>query len=78
MYELGQGFTLANPLEKVDIENDSTPSPAFVNKDLKSDFREKMVGLLREFVGCFAWSYIEMTGLRRELVEHRLPNKPVF
>jgi hypothetical protein len=37
-----------------------------------------MVGLLREFVGCFTWSYIEMTDLSRELVEHRLPNKPGF
>jgi hypothetical protein len=41
LYKLGQGFTLANALEKVDIENDSTPSPAFVNKNLKSDSREK-------------------------------------
>jgi hypothetical protein len=33
---------------------------------------------LNEFVDCFAWEYTEMSGLSRELVEHRLPIKPGF
>jgi hypothetical protein len=37
-----------------------------------------MIRLLREFADCFAWSYTKMLGLSRELVEHRLPIKPVF
>jgi hypothetical protein len=30
---LGQGFTLADPLEEVDIGDGSTPRPTFVNKN---------------------------------------------
>jgi hypothetical protein len=37
-----------------------------------------MIGLLHEYIDCFAWSNTEMPGLRRELVEHRLPIKPRF
>ena len=32
--------------------------------------------MLREFKDYFAWAYDEMSSLRRELVEHRLPLKP--
>ena len=35
--KLGQGFTLADPLEKVDIGNSSIPRPTFVNADLSDD-----------------------------------------
>jgi hypothetical protein len=37
-----------------------------------------MIGLLKEYSDCFTWSYTEMLGLSRELVEHRLPIKPCF
>ena len=37
-----------------------------------------LIGLLKEFVDCFAWEYHEMPGLSRELVEHRLPIKAGF
>jgi hypothetical protein len=36
-----------------------------------------MIRLLKEYFDCFAWSYNEMPGLNRELVEHRLPIKLV-
>jgi hypothetical protein len=39
MDNLGQGFTLVDPLEKVDIGYGSTPKLTFVNKNLKSDCR---------------------------------------
>jgi len=35
--KLGQGFTLADPLEKVDIGDGSIPRPTFVNADLSDD-----------------------------------------
>jgi hypothetical protein len=34
-----------------------------------------MIVLLKEYQGCFAWDYIEMPGLDRSIVEHRLPLK---
>jgi hypothetical protein len=31
-----------------------------------------------EYVDCFAWSYSEISGLSRKLVDHRLPIKDGF
>ena len=33
---------------------------------------------MKEFNDCFAWDYIDMPGLDREVVGHRLPIKPEF
>jgi hypothetical protein len=76
--KLGQGFTSADPLEEVDIGNGAVPRPTFVNKNLNVDCKAKLIELLREYVDRFAWSYSEMLGLSRELVEHRLSIKDGF
>jgi hypothetical protein len=76
--KLGQGFTLADPLEEIDIGNGKTPRPTFVNKTLETDPRNEMIGLLKEYSDCFAWNYTEMPGLSREIIEHRLPIKSSF
>jgi hypothetical protein len=65
-------------LEEVDIGDGNTPRPSFVNKNLKSNSRNKMIELLLEYSDYFSWSYNEMTGLCRELVEHQLHIKPDF
>ena len=70
--KLGQGFTSADPLEKVDIGDGSIPRPSFVNTDLSDDCKADLIKLLKEYVDCFAWEYSEMPGLSRDLVEHRL------
>jgi hypothetical protein len=49
-----------------------------VNKTLETDPRNEMIGLLKEYSDCFAWNYTEMSGLSREIVEHRLPIKSCF
>jgi hypothetical protein len=49
-----------------------------VNKTLEADLRDEMIGLLKECSDCFAWSYTEMSGLSREIVEHWLPIKSDF
>jgi hypothetical protein len=74
--KLGQGFTSVDLLEEIDIGKGKSPRTTFVNKTLETDPRNEMIGLLKEYSNCFAWSYTEMLGLSRELVEHRLPNKP--
>jgi hypothetical protein len=68
--KLGHGFTSANPLEEVDIGNVAVPRPIFVNKNLDANYKAKLMENLKEYVDCFAWSYSEMPGLSRELVEH--------
>jgi hypothetical protein len=76
--KLGQRFTSADPLEEIDIGNDKIPRPTFVNKTLETDPRDEMIGLLKEYSDFFAWNYTEMSGLSREIVEHRLPIKSGF
>lgn len=76
--KLGLGFTSADPLEEVDIGDGTKPRPTFVNKNMRADYKVKIIELLKEYVDCFAWEYHEMPGLSRELVEHRLPIKPGF
>jgi hypothetical protein len=49
-----------------------------VNKTLETDPRNEIIGLLKEYSDCFAWNYIEMLGLSRKIVEHRLPIKSGF
>jgi hypothetical protein len=78
LHKLRQGFTSANPLEEIDIEDGKIPRPTFVNKTLETDPRNGMISLLKEYSDCFAWNYTEMPGLSREIVEHRLPIKSGF
>jgi hypothetical protein len=76
--KLGQGFSLADPLEEIDIGDGIPPRPTFVNKNMSLDHNDAIIKLLRDYVHCFTWNYREMPSLSRELVEHRLPIKSGF
>jgi hypothetical protein len=76
--KLGQGFLLADPLEKIDIGDGITPQWTFVNRNMSLEHKDAIVKLLRNYVNCFTWIYYEMPGLSRGLVEHRLPIKSSF
>ena len=78
MDKLGQDFTSANPLEKVDLGDGTIPRTTFVNKNLSAEFKADLIKLLKEYIDCFAWEYSEMPGLSRDLVEHRLPINASF
>jgi hypothetical protein len=65
-------------LEEIDIGDGKTSRPTFVNKTLEANPRDEMIGLLKGYPSCFPWNYIEMPGLSREIVEHRLPIKSKF
>jgi hypothetical protein len=52
--KLGQGFTSADPLEEVDIGDGTKPRPTFVNKNMRADYKVKVIELLKECVDCFA------------------------
>ena len=71
-------YLSADPLEVVDIGDGSVPRPTFVNKNLKADYKAKVIELLKVSVDCFSWDYHDMLGFRRELVEYRLPIKSGF
>ena len=45
--KLGQGFTSADPLEKVDIGDGSIPRPTFVNANLSDDCKVDLIKLLK-------------------------------
>jgi hypothetical protein len=76
--KLEYGFTSADELEEVDIGPGDKPQPTFISKKLSPCLREPMIALLKEYVDCFAWDYMEMPGLDRSIVEHRLPLKKGF
>jgi hypothetical protein len=61
--KLGQGFTSADPLKQVDIGDGFVPHPTFINQNLEADYKFELIVLLKEYVDCFAWNYIEMPGL---------------
>jgi len=72
----GQGFMSVDDLDEIDIGPGDRPRPTFISKNLSSEFRTKLIELLKEFRDYFAWEYYEMPGLSRSIVEHRLPIKP--
>ena len=45
--KLGQGFTSADPLEKVDIGDGTIARPTFVNKNLSAEYKADLVNLLK-------------------------------
>jgi hypothetical protein len=76
--KLGYRFTSADELEEIDIGPGDKLQPTFISKKLNPELRELMIVPLKEYADCFAWDYIEMPGLDRSIVEHRLPLKPGF
>ena len=74
--KLGQGFTLADELEEIDIGPRDRPRPTYISAKLDPEYKRELIDLLKEFKDCFAWEYYEMPSLDRSIVEHRLPIKP--
>jgi hypothetical protein len=68
----------ADKLEEIDIGDGDKPRPTFISANLDSSFRKGLIKLLKEYKDCFAWDYLEMPGLDRSIVEHRLPINPGF
>jgi hypothetical protein len=61
--KLGQGFSLATPLEEIDIGDGITPRLTFVNKNMSLEHKDAIIKSLRDYVDCFSWNYCEMPGL---------------
>src|ERR1044072_4389736 len=65
-----------DPLEEVDLGYGEIRRPTYISAKIDPSLKNEMVCLLKEFKDCFAWDYNEMSGLSRDLVEHRLPIRP--
>ena len=69
---------VTDPLDEINLGSLEEPRVTYVSSLLQGDLKEQIIHTLKEFKDCFAWSYEEMPGLKRDLVEHRLPIKPEF
>ncbi|XP_059669124.1 uncharacterized protein LOC132314258 [Cornus florida] len=67
-----------DPLLKINVGTKKDNRPLFVSALFEPKFQADLIKLLNEYKDYFAWSYEEMPGLSRKLVEHRLPIKKDF
>ncbi|KAM1885067.1 hypothetical protein ACFX14_037794 [Malus domestica] len=61
-----------DPLEEINVGTTDDLRPLFISAWLPHSMKIELCKLLNEFNDCFAWSYHEMPGLDRTLVEHEL------
>jgi hypothetical protein len=61
-----------DPLEEVDLGDDSVKRPTYVSAKIPKEFKDQIVELLKEYKYCFAWDYNEMPDLNRNVVELKL------
>ena len=61
-----------DPLEEINVGTADDPRPLFISALLPHSTKFELCKLLNEFKDCFAWSYHEMPGLDRTLVQHEL------
>ncbi|XP_050211611.1 uncharacterized protein LOC126661789 [Mercurialis annua] len=65
-------------LLEVNLGSDTSSKPIYISANLDVIFRDELITLLREYKDCFAWSYAEIPGLDKSIVEHKLPLKDGF
>ncbi|RDY03821.1 hypothetical protein CR513_12550, partial [Mucuna pruriens] len=63
-------------LESVSLQEETEGREFRIGKQLPPASRAKLLELLKEYTDIFAWSYQDMPGLDRQIVEHRLPLLP--
>jgi hypothetical protein len=61
--KLGQGFSLADTLEEIDIGDGIIPRPTFVNKNMSLEHKDAIIKLLKDYVNCFTQNYREIPRL---------------
>jgi hypothetical protein len=76
--ELKQAGIKRKQVRRPKDKPDGSGCSAFISANLDSRFGKELIKLLKEYKDCFTWDYLEMPGLDRSIVEHRLPIKPGF
>ena len=64
-----------DPLEEIDLGDGSIKRITYISAKLDPKVKTRVIELLKENKDCFAWDYDEMPGLKRDLVELKLPIK---
>jgi hypothetical protein len=52
--KLGNGISSTDPLEGIDIGDEITPKPTFVNNNMSLKHKDAITKLLKDYVDCFA------------------------
>ena len=67
-----------DPLIEVNLGTEEEPRVTFMSGHLGPEQFARILEVLKKYKDCFAWSYTELPGLDRKLVEHKLPIKAGF
>ncbi|RDX93934.1 hypothetical protein CR513_23744, partial [Mucuna pruriens] len=67
---------LTKELESVNLGDERNKKEVRIGSQMSQESRKALIELLQEFSDIFAWSYRDMPGLDRSIVEHRLPMLP--
>ena len=62
--------------ELVNLGKNDKKKEVKIGSSLDPYAKKEIVGILKEYVDIFAWSYQDMSGLSTEIVEHQLPIRP--
>ncbi|RDX69988.1 hypothetical protein CR513_50822, partial [Mucuna pruriens] len=63
-------------LESINLGGETEKKEVKVGRLMPPESRSRLIELLKEYADIFAWSYQDMPGLDREIVEHKLPLLP--
>ena len=67
-----------DPLVEVNLGTKEEPQVTFMSGHLRLEEFARILEVLKKYKDYFAWSYTELPGLNRKLVEHKLPIKTGF
>ncbi|RDY09150.1 hypothetical protein CR513_06521, partial [Mucuna pruriens] len=68
--------SLVEDLEVINLGSKDEKKEVSVGKHMPPDLRQSLIELLKEYADVFAWSYRDMPGLDRKIVEYKLPLLP--
>ncbi|RDY12590.1 hypothetical protein CR513_02583, partial [Mucuna pruriens] len=66
----------AEELKSINMGDEKEKKEVKVGKQMPPDLKIELMELLKEYADIFAWSYRDMPGLDREIMEHKLPLLP--
>ena len=58
------------------IGSENQPKMIKLSKSLLEEEMRKYVGLLKEFVDIFSWSYEDLRTYETSIIQHKIPLKP--
>lgn len=60
----------------INLGNEEDVKETRINIHLQAEWKKELVELLQQYIDVFSWSYEDMSGLRTDIVSHRLPTYP--